>query len=81
MIRSFKKHMGAWGTVGPTVIWLGIFLFLPLVYVILITFLTKNAYGGVDFSFTLENNINNFKSEYKKVYWYSISLYKETTNN
>ena len=79
MIRSFKKHMGAWGTVGPTVIWLGIFLFLPLVYVILITFLTKNAYGGVDFSFTLENYRNLFKSEYIKVFWDSIVLSLETT--
>ena len=79
MIRSFKKHMGAWGTVGPTVIWLGIFLFLPLAYVILITFLTKNAYGGVDFSFTLENYRNLFKSEYIKVFWDSIVLSLETT--
>ena len=79
MIRSFKKHMGAWGTVGPTVIWLGIFLFLPLAYVILITFLTKNAYGGVDFSFTLENYRNLFKSEYIKVFWDSIALSLETT--
>ncbi len=79
MIRSFKKHMGAWVTVGPTVVWLGIFLFLPLVYVILITFLTKNAYGGVDFIFTLDNYKNLFNSEYLKVFWDSILLSFETT--
>lgn len=79
MIQSFKKHMGAWATVGPTVIWLGIFLFFPLAYVILITFLTKNAYGGVDFAFTLENYKNLFNSEYIKVFWDSVLLSFETT--
>ena len=58
MIKSFKKRIGALVTVGPTVLWLGFFLMIPLIYVIGMSFLTKNAYGGVDFKLTLSNYAN-----------------------
>lgn len=79
MNRFFKKHLGVLATVGPTIVWLGIFLFIPLAYVILMTLLTKNAYGGVDFVFTLENYKNLFNSEYLRVFWDSIWLSFQTT--
>ena len=44
MNRFFKKHLGVFVTVGPTVLWLGIFLLIPLAYVILMTVLTKNLF-------------------------------------
>ena len=31
MIKSFKKRIGALVTVGPTVLWLGFFLMIPLI--------------------------------------------------
>ena len=34
MIKSFKKRLAAIVTVGPTVLWLGAFLMIPLAYVI-----------------------------------------------
>lgn len=79
MIKSFKKHLGTLATVGPTVLWLGLFLLIPLVYVVVISFMTKNAYGGVDFVFTLDNYKSLFQSEYMKVFWDSIVLSLETT--
>ena len=68
MIKSFKKRLGVITTVGPTVLWLAAFLMIPLIYVIGITFLTKNAYGGVDFTFTLSNYASLFQSEYAKCF-------------
>ncbi|MCI8854114.1 MAG: ABC transporter permease subunit [Lachnospiraceae bacterium] len=79
MNRFFKKHLGVLATVGPTIAWLGIFLFIPLAYVILMTVLTKNSYGGVDFVFTLENYQNLFNNEYLRVFWDSIWLSLQTT--
>ncbi len=79
MNRFFKKHLGVFVTVGPTVLWLGIFLLIPLAYVILMTVLTKNAYGGMDFIFTLENYRNLFANEYLKVFGDSIWLSLQTT--
>lgn len=66
-------------TVGPTVLWLGAFLMIPLIYVIGISFLTKNAYGGVDFAPTISNYISLFQSEYAKVFLDSLWLSLETT--
>ena len=79
MIRSFKKRIGALVTVGPTMLWLGLFLMIPLVYVIGMSFLTKNAYGGVDFKFTLSNYSALFSKEYVKVFADSLWLSLETT--
>lgn len=79
MIKSFKKRLGVIATVGPTVLWLAAFLMIPLIYVIGISFLTKNAYGGVDFTFTLSNYVSLFQSEYAKVFFDSLLLSLETT--
>ena len=79
MIKSFKKRIGALVTVGPTVLWLGFFLMIPLIYVIGMSFLTKNAYGGVDFKVTLSNYAALFSSEYVKVFADSLWLSLETT--
>ena len=79
MIKSFKKRLAAIVTVGPTVLWLGAFLMIPLAYVIGISFLTKNAYGGVDFAPTVSNYISLFQSEYAKVFLDSLWLSLETT--
>lgn len=79
MIKSFRKRLGILGTVGPTVLWLAAFLMIPLIYVIGISFLTKNVYGGVDFTFTLSNYASLFQSEYAKVFLDSLWLSLETT--
>ena len=39
MIKSFKKRLGILTTVGPTVLWLALFLLHTLDYVIGISFL------------------------------------------
>ena len=79
MIKSFKKRLAAIVTVGPTVLWLGAFLMIPLAYVIGISFLTKNAYGGVDFAPTVSNYISLFQSEYAKVFLDSLWLSLQAT--
>ena len=41
-------------TSGPAVLWLGIFLVLPLAAIVVISFLTRGEYGGVQLPFTLD---------------------------
>ena len=46
MIKSFKKRIGALVTVGPTVLWLGFFLMIPLVLITsvsILSFVTPNS--------------------------------------
>ena len=41
--------------VGPTAMWLLLFLLIPMVYVVYISFCTKGVYGGVQNILTLKN--------------------------
>ena len=65
--------------VGPLALWLILFLALPLVYVVMISFLQKGLYGGITYKFTFENYISLFKPSYGKIIWKSIVLAAETT--
>ena len=63
-----KGHRGEiFSLVGPLFLWMLLFLALPLVYVIIISFLEKGIYGGVQMIFTLENYTalwnNNFTDD------------------
>lgn len=43
------------GTAGPALVWLGLFLLLPLLGVALISFLSRGAYGQIEAGFTVRN--------------------------
>ena len=60
--------------VGPLSFWLVLFLALPLIYVVLISFMNKGTYGGIDWTFTLKNYIDLWNPSYGKVIWKSIAL-------
>ena len=77
-MRKLKNHLPALGSIGPTAIWLTLFLILPLVYVIVISFMEKNNYGGVLYQFTLEAYQNLFRLKYLRVFWVYFLLAFET---
>jgi len=79
MIKKIKNHITSIVMIGPTVVWLVIFLLIPLAYVIGISFLTKSTYGGVVFHFAFTSYESLFRSEYMKVFVDSIILALETT--
>lgn len=60
--------------VGPLYLWMVLFLALPLVYVVVISFLEKGTYGGVQMIFTLKNYTALWNPTYGKVIWRSIVL-------
>ncbi|MBR9647963.1 ABC transporter permease [Clostridium tyrobutyricum] len=60
--------------VGPTGIWLFLFLLLPLIYVLAISFATRSQYGGVEWKFSLDSYKQIFNPLYMKVVWKSIVL-------
>ena len=67
------------GAIAPTVIWLSLFLLIPLFLVIGISFLTRNGYGGVDFVLSIDAYKEMFTSEYLKVFYNSFLLSLATT--
>ena len=60
--------------VGPLFLWMILFLALPLIYVVVISFLEKGVYGGVQMIFTLENYTALWNPTYGRVIWRSIVL-------
>lgn len=65
--------------IGPTFLWLLVFVLIPVFYVIGISFLTKNANGGVNFILSLASYGDLFKSEYLKIFFNSLWLSLQTT--
>ncbi len=70
--RGHRKEIFA--LVGPLFLWMLFFLALPLLYVIIISFLEKGTYGGIRMIFTLENYTSLWNPTYGKVIWRSIVL-------
>ena len=48
----------------PTLIYTGILILLPLLYILFLSFTKSDSYGGIIYQFTLENYINIFDSTY-----------------
>ena len=65
--------------IGPTVLWLAVFLLAPLVIVVGISFLTKNAHGGVNMPVTLQAYASMANRDYIVILLRSIWLAVKTT--
>ncbi|UFT99093.1 ABC transporter permease [Radiobacillus kanasensis] len=69
MIKNIKL---AYGMLSPSLIWLLIFLVVPIGMITVISFTTNEGYGGILYEFSLEAYKTTFSSMYVKVIWNSI---------
>lgn len=76
-VNNNKKYAAI--MVGPLALWMFLFLVLPLLYIIVISFLKKGMYGGVQMVFTLTNYKDLLNPTYGKVILKSIWLALETS--
>ncbi len=74
-----KKSLPAAVTAGPVSIWMIIFVMLPLIYVLVISFMSRDVYGGIEANFTFDNYKEMFQPLYLKVIWKSLKLAFLTT--
>ena len=65
--------------IAPTILWLLAFLIAPLVIVVGISFMTKNAHGGVNMPLTASAYKEMLKSDYLKIFVRSIWLALKST--
>ena len=66
--------------IGPAMLWLGLFFFLPFVIVILYSFLTRGPTGNVLWVFTLDNYARLIGDPiYLRIFWRSIWMGLLTT--
>ncbi len=64
--------------VGPSALWLLLFLAVPLVYVVVMSFCTRGLYGGIQYQLSFESYKNIFSPLYLKVTWKSFLMAFET---
>jgi spermidine/putrescine transport system permease protein len=77
---AFRTDAGrAWWLLAPTLVWMGLFFFLPLLIVLLISFASRGAYGGVEWTFTPANYRDLADPLYLWIYLRSIALALATT--
>ncbi len=79
MISKLKNKLAPVTMIGPTTIWLILFLMIPLALVVGISFLARNGYGGVDMVFSLDAYKQLASAEYLKVFASSFQLSLLTT--
>ncbi|MBG9732872.1 ABC transporter permease [Paenibacillus alvei] len=72
MKRSF-------GIIAPVVLWLTIFLVVPMIAVIAVSFMQRDELGNIVFSFTLNNYERFFDPLYLGIYWDTLWLSVLTT--
>ncbi len=79
MKAKWKNRLPMFVMIGPTFFWMLAFVLIPLVYVIGISFLTKNSNGGVDFAFSLSSYAGLLKSDFLIIMYRSLLLSVQTT--
>jgi spermidine/putrescine transport system permease protein len=79
MRKFFKEKMPLFTMVGPTVIWLVLFMLIPLLFVVGISFLSKSAVGGVELPVTIEAYKELVAGGYGNVFIKSFVLAFETS--
>ena len=74
-----KNFLPGVAMIGPTGFWMLAFVLFPLIYVIVISFMTKGQYGGVIWKFTLKNYQDIINPVYLKVCLKSLEIAVLTT--
>lgn len=78
-MKKSVKNVPALSTVGPAAIWLILFVAVPIIFVVVISFLTQDVQGGVIYKVTVTAYKNFFKSDTMSTFVQSIFIAFETT--
>ena len=77
-LREEPRYQGL-ALISPTVIYLVLFLVLPLLLVVLLSFMARGPYGNVIYRLNLDNYIRLFDPLYLRILGYSLSTAALTT--
>lgn len=66
-------------TIGPVYTWMALFLTVPLLLIVVMSFLSRGVYGEIEYKFTLSNYAAMFDPMYLKVFGTSIIIALCTT--
>jgi spermidine/putrescine transport system permease protein len=79
---SAEKRIHSFGmlwSLSPLALWMGLFFVVPLILVLIVSFFTRSAFGGIQLPVHIDNYIRFFDPLYFKILWVSIYLAGFTT--
>jgi spermidine/putrescine transport system permease protein len=81
MLQKLRERPSLQGHVliAPTMIWLVLFLLVPLGLIVVISFGARGTYGNVVYGFSLDNYARLFNAQYAEILWESIWIALLTT--
>ena len=74
-----RRFFSAGATIGPTVLWLVLFVVIPLIYVIVISLMEKSTYGNVKYNLSGKGYVDATTWNNLKVFGASLWLSTKTT--
>ena len=79
--KRIKKRInfGPIWTLTPVTFWLLLFLFIPLLLILVVSFMKRGTYGGIEWTFTLENYARFFDPLYLNIIYTSVTIALITT--
>lgn len=78
--RNFRRNsLPALATAGPATFWMMFFVLLPMIYIVFISFMSRDTFGGILYEFTTDNYTNMFQPVYYKIILKSLWLAFLTT--
>jgi len=81
LIRTLREKPSAQGSflMLPTNLYLLVFMILPLILVVVLSFLARGNYGNIVYKFNITNYTRLFDTLYLKILGYSLQVGLETT--
>ncbi len=73
------KDYGTYWTVSPVSIWMIVFFAIPLMLILVVSFMSRSSFGGIQTPFTIENYVRFFDPLYLKILWISCVMAFLTT--
>lgn len=77
--QRLRNLIGLSWTISPVTFWMILFFVFPLIFIFMMSFAVRGLYGGVEYSFTLENYVRFFDPLYLNILWESILIAALTT--
>lgn len=63
-MRKLKEHLFLCLLICPIALWLTLFVAIPMVYVCIVSFLSRGSYGNIEWIFTLQNYLSIAQNTY-----------------
>ena len=76
LVMKMKNKLYKWLFTLPVIIYSLVLIFLPLVYILIISFYKNDSYGGMIRTLTLSNYIQLFDLVYIKIFLQSLFYFK-----